>query len=78
MREGFFEIRWRSGSSGISSSWWFHDHNGSEWTEIDIFESGGTAVTRTPGLSHQYNMHTHVFKLNGLNGSQIEDRKPHP
>lgn len=22
-KEGFFEIRWRSGSSGISSSWWF-------------------------------------------------------
>lgn len=38
-REGFFEVRWRSGSSGISSSFWLHDNNGSAWTEIDVFES---------------------------------------
>jgi hypothetical protein len=36
VREGFFEIRWRSGSSGISSSWWFHTNNGTAWTEIDV------------------------------------------
>ena len=40
-QQGFFEIRWRSGSSGISSSWWFHDNNGSSWTEIDVFETTG-------------------------------------
>ena len=47
VRGGFFEIRWRSGSSGISSSWWFHSNNGSNadpttaWTEIDVFETTG-------------------------------------
>jgi hypothetical protein len=45
---GYFEIRWRSGSSAISSSWWFHTNNGSNadpttaWTEIDVFETTGT------------------------------------
>ena len=42
VRGGYFEIRWRSGSSGISSSWWFHTNNGSTWTEIDVFETTGT------------------------------------
>jgi hypothetical protein len=48
VRGGYFEIRWRSGSSGISSSWWFHTNNGSNtnpttaWTEIDVFETTGT------------------------------------
>jgi len=42
VKEGYFEIRWRSGSSGISSSWWFHTNNGSAWTEIDVFETTGT------------------------------------
>jgi hypothetical protein len=41
VREGYFEIRWRSGSSGISSSWWFHTNNGTAWTEIDVFETTG-------------------------------------
>eukprot|EP00729_Bicosta_minor_P012228 gene12228-34575_t len=42
VKEGYFEIRWRSGTSGISSSWWFHDNDGSTWTEIDVFETTGT------------------------------------
>jgi hypothetical protein len=48
VRGGFFEIRWRSGSSAISSSWWFHSNNGSNtdpttaWTEIDVFETTGS------------------------------------
>ena len=47
VQNGYFEIRWRSGSSGISSSWWFHDNNGTTWTEIDVFETTGT--TNRPG-----------------------------
>jgi hypothetical protein len=40
--EGFFEVRWRSGSSGISSSWWMHLNSGGKiWTEIDMFETTG-------------------------------------
>ena len=46
VHEGFFEIRWRSGSSGISSSWWFHRHEGPDlWTEIDVFETTGVNNT---------------------------------
>lgn len=41
VKEGFFEIRWRSGSSAVSSSWWFHTNNGTAWTEIDVFETTG-------------------------------------
>eukprot|EP01048_Picozoa_sp_COSAG05_P000286 COSAG05_NODE_7_length_42457_cov_58.929152_43_plen_345_part_00 len=43
VRGGYYEIRWRSGSSGISSSWWFHTNNGTAWTEIDVFETTGTS-----------------------------------
>ena len=42
-RTGYFEVRWRSGSSAISSSWWFHTNNGSAWTEIDVFETTGAS-----------------------------------
>ena len=42
VREGFFEIRWRSGSSGISSSWWFTGGNDTTGrVEIDVFETTG-------------------------------------
>ena len=47
-REGLFEIRWRSGSSGISSSYWLHTNNGTAWTEIDVFETTG-ATNAAPG-----------------------------
>jgi hypothetical protein len=48
VNQGFFEIRWRSGSSAISSSWWFHTNNGTAWTEIDVFETTGT-TNQPPG-----------------------------
>ena len=47
VRGGFFQARWRSGSSGVSSSWWFHTNNGTTWTEIDVFETTG-ATNMTP------------------------------
>jgi beta-glucanase (GH16 family) len=71
---GYFEMRSKSGDGMVSSSWWFHDHDASQWTEIDVFESGGTAVTVTPGLSHTFRSHTHVFALDGLNGSALEKK----
>ena len=49
VKEGYFEIRWRSGASGISSSWWFHDHDShGTWTEIDVFETTGTTWSGHP------------------------------
>ena len=42
---GYFEVRSRSGSSSISSSWWFHWNDGAgTWTEIDVFESEGSGA----------------------------------
>ena len=63
-RLGFFEIRWRSGSSGISSSWWFHDNNGSAWSEIDVFETtGATNPQRGGANASTLPSHVHVFAL---------------
>jgi beta-glucanase (GH16 family) len=44
VKEGLFQIRWRSGSSGISSSWWFTGGNSTAKVEIDVFESTGVAA----------------------------------
>jgi beta-glucanase (GH16 family) len=42
VKGGYFEIRWRSGSSGISSSWWFTGGNDTTGrVEIDVFETTG-------------------------------------
>jgi beta-glucanase (GH16 family) len=67
VRLGFFEIRWRSGSSGISSSWWFHANNGTTWTEIDVFETTGTTNPARNGLNAStLPSHVHVFALPGV------------
>ena len=65
VRLGFFEIRWRSGSSGISSSFWFHQNNGSTWTEIDVFETTGVNATKGQGTAAASNLpsHVHIFAL---------------
>ena len=65
-RLGYLEIRWRSGSSGISSSFWLHDNNGTAWTEIDVFETTGV-TNAAPGGANASVMpsHVHVFALPG-------------
>ena len=65
---GYFEVRSRSGSSCISSSFWFHQNSGGSWTEIDVFESTGNSSTTTRGgeTPRQICSHTHVFKLAGV------------
>jgi beta-glucanase (GH16 family) len=62
VREGFFEIRWRSGSSGISSSWWFHQNTAEAWTEIDVFETTGVANGKMDNAS-VLPSHVHIFKI---------------
>lgn len=67
IRHGFFEIRWRSGSSGISSSWWWHTNNGTTWTELDCFESTGVTNPARGGANASFlPSHVHVFKLDGV------------
>ena len=65
---GYFEVRSRSGSSSISSSWWFHWNDGAgTWTEIDVFESEGSDAPQAS--SHNATMfcsHTHIFALAGV------------
>ena len=67
VRQGYFEIRWRSGSSSISSSWWFHTNDPATktWTEIDVFETTGTTAKPGQGTARadQIPSHVHVFKL---------------
>lgn len=71
-QEGFFEIRWRSGSSGISSSWWFHDNNSTAWTEIDVFETTGTTNPAPRGANaNVLPSHVHVFELPGTSAPAL-------
>jgi hypothetical protein len=69
---GFSEIRWRSGSSGISSSFWFHANNGSTWTEIDVFETTGAANSARGGTNASVlPSHVHIFKLPGVSPAAL-------
>ena len=73
VREGFFEVRWRSGSSGISSSWWLHQTTSDAWTEIDVFETTGATNGH---LSNASNLpsHIHIFKLPNASSSELPGR----
>ena len=72
VEHGYFEIRWRSGSSAISSSWWFHNNNGTTWTEIDVFETTGVNNTAHGGaLAGNLPSHVHIFELPGVNVSAL-------
>lgn len=73
VREGFFEVRWRSGSSGISSSWWLHQNAGGAWTEIDVFETTGASNGRAANASNLPS-HVHVFKLPNTSSAELPDR----
>lgn len=71
---GYFEIRWRSGSSGISSSWWLHDSNGTEWTEIDVFETTGVDNSQSGGArAGELPSHVHIFDMPGTNASGLPE-----
>ncbi|EDQ88578.1 uncharacterized protein MONBRDRAFT_37405 [Monosiga brevicollis MX1] len=61
VRYGYFEIRSRVGTSRVSSSFWFYHNNGTEWTEIDVFEMTGENADQP--LPYQDTMHTHIFQL---------------
>eukprot|EP00756_Hemistasia_phaeocysticola_P002541 Hpha_TRINITY_DN1173_c0_g1::TRINITY_DN1173_c0_g1_i1::g.113225::m.113225 len=64
VKEGYFEIRWRSGNSGISSSWWFHRNDGhGTWTEIDVFETTGAPNPQNKETPSLFPSHVHVFSL---------------
>lgn len=66
----FVEVRSRSGSSAISSSFWFHYNDGSTWTEIDVFESMGSRVHGPSPVatmnSSRMISHIHIFRLRGV------------
>eukprot|EP00943_MAST-04B_sp_MAST-4B-sp1_P001217 g1217.t1 len=70
---GYFEVRSRSGSSSISSSFWFHQNDGESWTEIDVYESMGENHSATHGnmSTHEYCSHTHIFKLPNMSMAEI-------
>merc|ERR1711966_502729 len=57
------EIRWRSGSSAISSSWWFHQNAGGAWTEIDVFETTGSDAQHGSAKAIDLPSHVHIFDL---------------
>ena len=63
IQKGYFEIRWRSGSSGISSSWWFHQNNGSAWTEIDVFETTGVDNPVCPYAGLMHSPHIGLYNI---------------
>jgi len=67
---GYVEVRARSGSSCVSSSFWFHFNDGrGTWTEIDVFESlgsAGCAPNKAGMTSRKLCSHSHVFGLAGV------------
>lgn len=73
VREGFFEVRWRSGSSGISSSWWLHQSTDDTWTEIDVFETTG-APNGLKANASNLPSHVHIFKLPHTPASELPNR----
>lgn len=73
VRRGYFEISWRSGSSGISSSWWFYRSNSTTWTEIDVFETTGVNNTAAAWSAKAGDLpsHVHVFEFPGENATEL-------
>jgi beta-glucanase (GH16 family) len=67
---GYVEVRARSGSSCISSSFWFHFNDGrGTWTEIDVYESMGSSGCKPNAAkmtSRRLCSHSHVFSLAGV------------
>lgn len=55
---GYFEVKARAMKSRGSSAFWFYDDEPTLWTEIDVFEIGGTA----PGHEDVVHMNAHVFR----------------
>ena len=74
--KGYFEVRSRSGSSSISSSFWFHQNDGTSWTEIDVYESMGEnrSATHWNMSTHEFCSHTHIFKLPNMNMTEIASK----
>lgn len=73
--QGYYEIRSRSGSSLISSSWWFHEHVDTTWTEIDVFESTGGVSPIFPTMNaSSFCSHTHIFELAGVNQTDVPSK----
>lgn len=70
--QGYFTIRWRTASSGISSSWWFHDNSNGSWTEIDVFESTGVTNPAKNGANASLLVsHTHIFTLPNVSTPEL-------
>jgi len=76
---GLYEIQWTSGSSLVSSSWWFSKSNQDyppsvPWTgwrtEIDVFEGNGNASNP---MSSTLASHTHIFD-SPINSSALPAR----
>ena len=75
--QGYFEVQSRTGSSAISSSFWFHQNDGNgTWTEIDVFESvGSTAPQAKPGMNSTLMCtHTHIFMLAGVSQEDLPSK----
>lgn len=57
VKYGYFEIRCQSMTSSASSAFWLYENTTDNWTEIDIFEIGGTAKNEENAI----NTNVHVF-----------------
>jgi len=57
VRYGYFEVKARAMKSRGSSAFWFYEGTPEIWTEIDVFEIGGSA----PGHEKAVHMNAHVF-----------------
>ncbi len=70
VKYGYFEIRCKPMKSRASSAFWFYHSTPEIWTEIDVFEIGGTC----PGHEKKYHTNVHVFHTPDYKGT-VEKHK---
>jgi beta-glucanase (GH16 family) len=55
---GYYEIRAKPAKAVVNSAFWLYKNEGATWTELDIFEIGGTS----PKSRRKVHMSAHVFR----------------
>jgi beta-glucanase (GH16 family) len=55
---GYFEVRARPAKASVNSAFWLFKNEGDNWTELDVFELGGTS----PRFRKKVHMSAHVFR----------------
>ncbi|HSI71897.1 MAG TPA: family 16 glycosylhydrolase [Fimbriimonas sp.] len=55
---GYYEVRAKAARSIVNSAFWLYKNEGESWTELDVFEIGGTS----PRFKNKIHVSAHVFR----------------